>query len=175
MVEKTGRMEAVMILEEKEVYLSERKWANSVWKGLEHLGSVQSLSRVRLFVTPWTAARQATLSITNSQSLLKLMSIESVMPSNNLILCLPLLFLPLIFLSIGVFSNESALHNRWPSNIEVGLLKSVEAVITDPFKVKSGDSLHFCYWLVRFCLCAFRENINWWFFKREVYQILQGE
>ena len=70
--------------------------------------------RVRLFVTPWTAARQASLSITNSQSLLKLMSIESVMPSNHLILCHPLLFLPSIFPSIRVFSNESALRIRWP-------------------------------------------------------------
>ena len=70
--------------------------------------------RVRLFVTPWTAARQASLSITNSQSLLKLMSIESVMPSNHLILCHPLLLLPSIFPSIRVFSNESALRIRWP-------------------------------------------------------------
>ena len=73
--------------------------------------SVQSL---RLFVTPWTAACQASLSITNFQSLLKLMSIESVMPSNHLILCRPLLLLPSIFPSIRVFSNESALHIRWP-------------------------------------------------------------
>ena len=76
--------------------------------------SVQSLSRVRLFVTPWTAARQASLSITNSRSLLKLMSIESVMPSIDLILCHPLLLSPSIFPSIGVFSNESALHMSWP-------------------------------------------------------------
>ena len=76
--------------------------------------SVQSLSRVRLFVTPWTAARQASLSITNCQSLLKLMSIESVMPSDRLILCRPLLLLPSIFPSIRVFSNESVLHIRWP-------------------------------------------------------------
>ena len=69
------------------------------------LSSVQSLSPVRLFVTPWTAAHQASLSITNSQSLLKLMSIESVMPSNYLILCHPLLLLPSIFPSIRVFSN----------------------------------------------------------------------
>ena len=74
--------------------------------------SVQSLSRVRLSVTSWTAAHQASLSITNSQSLLKLMSIESVMPSNHLILCLPLL--PPVPPSIRVFSNESALHIRWP-------------------------------------------------------------
>ena len=75
--------------------------------------SVQSLSRVRLFATPWTAAYQASLSITNSRSLLKLMSIESVMPSNHLFLCRPLLLLPSIFASIRVFSNESALHIRW--------------------------------------------------------------
>ena len=73
--------------------------------------SVQPLSRVRLFAIQWTEARQASLSITNSQSLLKLMSIESVMPSNHLILCHPLLFLPSIFPSIRVFSNEdSSLH-----------------------------------------------------------------
>ena len=76
--------------------------------------SVQSLSRVQLFVTPWTAARQAFLSITNFRSLLKLMSIESVMPSNHLILCCPLLLLPSIFPSIRVFSDESVLPNRWP-------------------------------------------------------------
>ena len=74
--------------------------------------SVQSLSHVQLFVTPWIAARQASLSITNSWSLLKLMSIESVMPSNNLILCHPLLLLPSIFLGISIFSNESVLHIR---------------------------------------------------------------
>ena len=76
--------------------------------------SVQSLSRVPFFVTPWTAARQPFRSITNSQSLPKLMSIESVMPSNHLILCRPLLLLPSIFLSIRIFSNESALGIRWP-------------------------------------------------------------
>ena len=75
---------------------------------------VQSLSRVGLFTTPWTAARQASLSITNSWSPPKPMSIVSVMPSNHLILCHPLLLLPSIFPSIRVFSNESALHIRWP-------------------------------------------------------------
>ena len=74
---------------------------------------MQPLSPVGLFVTPWTAARQASLSVTNSQSLLKLMSIKSVMPSNHLILCCPLL-LPSIFPSIRVFANESVLHIRWP-------------------------------------------------------------
>ena len=76
--------------------------------------SVQVLSHVRLFVTPWTAARQASLSITNSRSSPKLMSIESVMPSNHLILCRPLLFPPSVFPSIRVFSNESVLRIRWP-------------------------------------------------------------
>ena len=76
--------------------------------------SVQSLSHVQLFATPWTAACQASLSITNAQSLLKLMSIESVMPSNHLILCCPLLLLPSVFPSIRVFSNESVLRIRWP-------------------------------------------------------------
>ena len=79
-----------------------------------YFSSVQSLSCVRLFVTPWTAARQASLSIINSQSLLKLMPIESVMQSNHLILCCPLLLLPSIFPSIRVFSKESALCIRWP-------------------------------------------------------------
>ena len=76
--------------------------------------SVQSLSRVWRFATPWTVAHQDSLSITNSQSLLKLMTIESVMSSNNLILCHPLLLLPSIFPGIRVFSNESVLHIRWP-------------------------------------------------------------
>ena len=76
--------------------------------------SVQSLSHVRLFVNPWTVACQASLSITNTQSLLKLTSIESVMPFNHLILCLPLLLLPSIFPSIGVFSKESVLYIRCP-------------------------------------------------------------
>ena len=76
--------------------------------------SVQLLSRVQLFVTSWIAALQASLSINSSQSLLKLMSIKSVMPSNCLILCCPLFLLPLIFLVIRVFSNESILRIRWP-------------------------------------------------------------
>ena len=76
--------------------------------------SVQSLNCVRLFVTPQAAARQASLSITNSWSLLKLMSIESVMPSNHLILCRPLLLWPSVFPSIRVFSNESVLRIKWP-------------------------------------------------------------
>ena len=79
-----------------------------------HGSSVQSLSRVLLFVTPWSTELEASLSITNSWSPSKLMSIESVMPSNHLILCHPLLLLPSIFQSISIFSNESALCIRWP-------------------------------------------------------------
>ena len=75
---------------------------------------MKSLSRVQLFETPWTTIHQASLSITNSQSSLRLKSIKSVMPSNHLILCRPLLLLPSVFPSIRVFSNESALHIRWP-------------------------------------------------------------
>ena len=78
------------------------------------ISSVQLLSRVRRFATPWTTAHQASLSITNSRSLLKLMSIASVMPSNQIILCRPLLLLPSIFPCLRVFSNESVLHIRWP-------------------------------------------------------------
>ena len=99
----------------------------------DEFGSVQSLSRVQLFVTPWTAALQASPSITSSQSLLKLVSIELVMPFNHLILCCPLLLLPSILASIRVFSNESVLHIRWlkywsvsfsisPSNEYLGLI-----------------------------------------------------
>ena len=80
----------------------------------DDFSTVQSLSHVRLFATPWTAERQASLSITNSWSLLRLMSIESVMPSNHLILCCHLLLPPSIFPSIRVFSNESVLCIRWP-------------------------------------------------------------
>ena len=87
-----------------------------LWDGPRNLLSlvVQLLSRVRLFATPWATARQASLSFTISRSLPKLTSIESVMPSNHLILCHPLLLLPSIFPIIRVFSNELALHIRWP-------------------------------------------------------------
>ena len=90
--------------------MKRRRWRRMSW----FFSSVQSLSHVRLFATPWTAARQASLSITSSWSLPKLMSIESVMPSNHLILSHPLLLLPSIFPSIRGFSNESALRIRWP-------------------------------------------------------------
>ena len=94
------------------------KWRDIVCLWIKRLNivqfsSVQSLSHVRLSATPWIAARQASLSITNSQSSLKLMSIESVMPSSHLILCRPLLLLPPILPSIRVFSNESTLRVRW--------------------------------------------------------------
>ena len=79
-----------------------------------HFSSVQLLSHVQLFEAPWTAAHQASVSISNSQNLLNLMSIELVMPSNHLILCCPCLLLPSILPSIRVFSKESIFHNRWP-------------------------------------------------------------
>ena len=96
----------------KEMPPVEQKWRQTRVSRL--LNSVQSLSRVRLFATPWNAARQASLSISNSWSFLKLVSVESLMPSNHLILCRPRLLLPSIFPSIRVFSNESALRIRWP-------------------------------------------------------------
>ena len=90
-------------------------WWRLLWiYGLVQFSSVQPLSRVQFFAAPWTAAHQASPSITNSQSLLKCMSIELVMPSNYLILCHPLLLPPSIFPSIRVFSNELALRIRWP-------------------------------------------------------------
>ena len=90
-----------------------------MWRYIWHkhiYQSIQSLSCVRLFVTPWTAACKASLSVTNSQNLLKLMSIESVIPSNYFILCCPLLLPSSIFRSIRVFSSESVLHIMWPKN-----------------------------------------------------------
>ena len=110
-----------------------KEFSRSVQTNLHQLSSVQSLSRVWLFVTPWIAARQASLSTTNSRSSLKLTSIESVMPSSHLILCRPLLLLPPIPPSIRVFSNESTLRMRWqkylsfsfnisPSNEQPGLI-----------------------------------------------------
>ena len=103
------------------VVLIALRHVGSSWiRDLTHIpcigSSVQSLSRVQLFTTPWTAACQASLSITNYWSLLKLMSIESVMPSSHLILCCPLLLPPSIFPSIRVFSNESVLCIRWPKS-----------------------------------------------------------
>ena len=93
-----------------------KTYSSSLFTVCSVFSSVQSLSRVRLFAIPWIAACQASLSITNSRNLLKLISIESVMPSSHLILCRPLLLLPPIPPSIRVFSNESVLHMRWPKN-----------------------------------------------------------
>ena len=90
------------------------------------ISSVQLLSHLQLFGTPWTAAHQVSLSITSSRSLLKLMSIESVMPSNHLILCHPLLLLPSIFPSIRVFSSESVLCIRWPKYCSFSISPSNE-------------------------------------------------
>ena len=87
---------------------------------------VQSLSHIRLFVTPWTVAHQASLSFTNTKSLLKLMFIESVMPSNHLVLCHPLLLLPSTFPSIKVFTTGSALQIRWPKYWNVSISPSTE-------------------------------------------------
>ena len=103
----------------KEIFPSVKKWMDLdsiLLNEVKPFSSIQSLSCVWLFVTPGTAAHQASLSITNSQSLLKFTSIELVMPSNHLILCRPLLLLPSIFPSIRVFSSESVLHIRWPKN-----------------------------------------------------------
>ena len=94
--------------------MSKHRHRSNVSQGYSQFSSVQSLSRVRLFAIPWIAARQASLSITNSQSSLKLTSIELVMPPSHLILCRPLLLLPPIPRSIRVFSNESTLRIRWP-------------------------------------------------------------
>ena len=100
---------------------------------------VQLPDRVRLFVTPWIASHQPSLSITNSQSLLKLVSIESVMPSNHLILCSPLLLLPSIFPSIRVFSNELAFHIRWAKSwsFSISSLKEYSGLIS--FKINWFD------------------------------------
>ena len=96
-------------------YLLSRYYLFCLFYLKSNFQSLQSLSHVRRFVSPWTTARQASLSITNSRSSPKLMFFESVMPSNHLILCRPLLLLPSIFPSIRIFSNESALHIRWPN------------------------------------------------------------
>ena len=117
--------------------------------------SVQSSSHVRLFVIPWTAAHQASLSITNSWSLLILMSIKSVMPSNNLILCCSLLLPPAIFSSIRVFSNESVLYIRWPNHWSFSILLKwymivISHIISKYFLLFSGLS----FWFVSGFLCC---------------------
>jgi len=112
-------------------------------KMVYQFSSVQSLSRVRLFATPWIAARQASLSITNSQSSLRLTSIKSVMPSSHLILCHPLLLLPPILPSIRVFSNESALRMRWPRSwsFSFSIIPSKEYPGLIPFRMDWLDLL----------------------------------
>ena len=102
---------------------------------------VQSLSCVQLFATPWTAAHQASLSNTNSQSLLKLMSIESVMPSSYFILCRPLLLPPSIFLSIRIFPNESVLRIRWPKDWSFSISPSNEYSGLISFRIDWFDLL----------------------------------
>ena len=107
--------ENAMKLLEESVWMRVMAWMKAiVAQWYKWFSSVQLLSRVRLFATPWTAAHQASLSITNYQSLLNLTSTESLMPSNYLILSNPLLLLPSVFPSIRVFSSESVLHIRWP-------------------------------------------------------------
>ena len=106
-----------------------------------HFSSVQSLSRVRLFVTPWTTARQASLFIINSWSLPKLMSIELVMPPNHLILCRPFLLLPSIFPSIRVFSNELNFHIRWPKYCSFSISPSNEYLGLISFRIDRFDLL----------------------------------
>ena len=112
-------------------------------KFLIMLNSVQSLSFVQLFVTLWTAAHQVSLSITNSWSLLKFMSIESVMPSNHLFLCHPLLLPPSNFPSIGVFSKESVLCIRWPKywSLSFSISSSIEYSGLISFKIDWFDLL----------------------------------
>ena len=101
------------------------------------------ISCVCLFVTPWTATRQASLSITSSRSLVKLMSIESVMPSHHLVLCHPLLLLPLIFPSVRAFSNESALRIRWPKYCSFSISPSSEYSGLISFRIDWFDLLAF--------------------------------
>ena len=105
-----------------------KKYSHCFWKSTSQFSSVQSLSRVQLLATPWIAARQASLSITNSRSSPRLMSIELVMPSSHLILCHPLLLLPPIPPSSRVFSNESTLRMRWPKywNFSFSIIPSKE-------------------------------------------------
>ena len=110
-------------------------------KNFGHSLSVQSLSCAQLFATPWTAAHQASLSITNSWSVLKIMSIESVMPSNHPSLCCPLLFLPSILPSIRVFSNESVLHIKWPST---GVSASASVL---PMNIQDWSPLGWTGWI----------------------------
>ena len=142
----------------------------------KNMYSVQSLSHVRLFVTPWIAACQDSLSITNSQSLLRLVSITLVMPSDHLILCHPLLLPPSIFPSITVFSNESILHIRWPkywsysfsispSNEYSGLISVLPMSIQDWFRYMHSRQLN---GQEHSCSCIFHVFSFSWVPQREI-------
>ena len=126
-------------------------------------GSVQLLSRVQLFVTLWTAACQTSLSITNSWSLLKLMSIELVMPFNHLILCNPLLLPPSIFPSIRVFSNESVLPIRWPKywsfSFNISPSNSLQILLYNYFSHRFYQFLPHIFCIFVFC-CIYIYNKN---------------
>ena len=139
------------------------KNSSNIFRKWYQFSSVQSLSRVRLFATPWIAARQASLSITNSRSSLRLTSIESGMPSSHLILCRPLLLLPPIPPSIRVFSNESTLRMRWPKywsfSFSIILSKEIPGLISfrmdwleSPLKSPENDirkyQLRICYQVI---------------------------
>ena len=146
-----GELKSYCPDEEDSFVLSKSSFWFGLWRHfgeeliLDQTSSVQSLSHVWLFVTPWTTARQASLSITNSWSPPKPMSIESVMPSNHLILCCPLL-LPSIFPSIRVFSDESALHIRWPKywNFSFNISPSNEHPGLISFRIKQ-EADHLCF------------------------------
>ena len=132
------RFSTLLIIREMQIKITMRYHLTRV-----RISSVQSLSRVRLFVTPWTAAQQASLSITNSRSLLKLMSIESVMPSNHLILCHTLFLLFSIFPSLRVFSSESVLHIRWPKywSFSISISPSSECSALISFRINCFNFL----------------------------------
>ena len=140
-----GMLTAFTIIEDLILFL----FCSSCYIHFEPFSSVQLLSRVWLLVTPWTAARQASLSITNSWSPPKPMSIKLVMPSNHLILCRPLLLLPSIFPSIRVFSNESTLHVRWPKYWSFS------------FNISPSNE-HQRFEPLLFCICIFRIAISFW-------------
>ena len=139
------------------INISNLDWMYRILDPASQLSSVQSLSRVRLFVTLWIAARQASLSITNSRSSLRLTSIESVMPSSRLILCSPLLLLPPIPPSIRVFSNESALQMRWPKywSFSFSIIPSKEIPGLISFRMDWLDLLRCMYYSIIWYLGTF--------------------
>ena len=137
----------------------------------DQIRSDQSLSRVRLFATPWIAARQASLSITNSQSSLRLTSIESVMPSSHLILCRPLLLLPPIPPSIRVFSSESTLCMRWPKYWSFSFSISPSKEIPGPISFRM-DWLVLINWSIIWLL---KRGINTWVLRFAPFAIHPGK